>query len=446
MRAVRLILGKDLRVLVRSPILLGVLLAYPVVIAAMVGLVAGYANAKPRVALVDEDGLPAQIAVGGRTFHVERTIDRVATEVTLVRLDRDEAERQLRAGRIVALLAVPDGFVGDLRSLARSPRLELETTRGGISIRVTQQVQALVYQLNRELSDAYVEANIEYIDLLLKGGEGIFLGQRFDVLGLERAGELLEELPAGPRLDRLREFVRTAEAALGETDDALRATANPIELVQAGEGGRSWALSAQAQSHALALTISFLALLLAAAALAAERDEGALARLRRGLVGAGELVVAKLALASLAAVGLGTGIVLAFGAIIELGDVEGGQPWSRLPVLALGLAVTGGALGAFGALLGALARDARTASLVAILAVLPIVFLGLVPREVAPAAAYASDAFPFVHGLRFFTSALFDLDPWRTLAREAAWLAGLTLVYALVARSAVRRLNADVPL
>jgi ABC-type transport system involved in cytochrome c biogenesis permease component len=442
LRAPWLLLRKDLRVLRRSPLLLGVLLAYPLVIAAMVGLVAAYANAKPRVALVDEDGLPAQVEVGGRTFHVERTIDRVATEVTLVRLEREEAERQLRSGRIVALLAVPDGFVGDLRSLARSPRLELETTGGGISIRVTQQVQALVYQLNRQLEEAYVEANLEYIDLLLKGGEGTFFGQRFDVLGLQGAGELLEELPSGPRLDRLREFVRVAEAALGETDDALRATANPIELVQTSEGGRSWALSAQAQSHALALTITFLALLLAAAALAAERDEGALARLRRGLVGPGELVVAKVALAASAALGLGAGIVLAFGAIIELGDVEGGQPWSRLPVLALGLAVAGAALGALGALVGALGRDARTASLVAILAVLPIVFLGLVPREVAPAAAYLSDAFPFAHGLRFFTSALFDLEPWQTLVREAAWLVGLALVYGLAARGAVRRLGA----
>jgi hypothetical protein len=119
---VRLLLGKDLRVLRRSPLLLGLLLAYPLVIAGLVGLVASYANAKPRVALVDEDGLPAQVEVGGQTFHVERTIDRVADEVMLVRLDRDEAERQLRSGRIVAMLVVPSGFVGDLRSLARSPR------------------------------------------------------------------------------------------------------------------------------------------------------------------------------------------------------------------------------------------------------------------------------------------------------------------------------------
>ena len=441
MRPALLLLRKDLRVLRRSPFLLAVLLAYPLVIAGLVGLVASYANAKPRVALVDDDTLPSRITVGGRTFHVERTIDRVAQEVTLVRLEGEEAERQLRSGRIVALLRVPRGFVADLRSMARSPRLELETTRGGLSVRVTQQVQSLVYQLNRQLEDAYVEANLEYIDLLIEGGTGTFLGREFDVLGLKRAEALLEELPPGPRLDRIREFVRVASAALGATDDALRATANPIELVEADDEGRTWVLSAQAQSYALALTISFLALLLAAAALAAERDEGVLARLRRGLAGPGELVAAKTALAAAAAVALGLGIVLAFGAIIELGGVEGGQPWSRVPLLVLGLALAGAAFGGLGALVGALARDARTASLVAILGVLPIVFLGLVPREVAPAAASVSDAFPFAHALRFFTAALFDLDPLRATLREGAWLLALALLFCAAARSAVARLG-----
>jgi hypothetical protein len=303
-------------------------------------------------------------------------------------------------------------------------------------------VQALVYALNRQLQDAYVEANLEYTRLLLEGGTATFLGRDVDVLGLDRAGGLLEELPSGPRVKALREFVGTARAALGETDEALRATANPIELREAPAVGRTWALSAQAQAYAATLTISFLALLLAAAALAAERDEGALARLRRGLAGPGSLVAAKVALASCAALALGLGIVLAFGLIIELGGVEGGQPWARLPLVAAGLALAGAALGALGALLGALARDARTASLVALLAALPIVFLGLVPREVAPAAGVVSDVFPFAHAFRLFTSALFDLDPWGVLAREAAWLAGLVLLYGLAARVAVRRLAA----
>ena len=77
MRSVSLILRKDVRTLLRTPALLVALLAYPIMIAALLGLVAGYANAKPRVALVDEDGLPAHIVVGQHTFDVAATIKEV---------------------------------------------------------------------------------------------------------------------------------------------------------------------------------------------------------------------------------------------------------------------------------------------------------------------------------------------------------------------------------
>ena len=65
MLPVWLLLRKDLRILRRSPLLLGALLAYPVVIAVLVGLVAGYASAKPRVAFVDEDNVPPVVDGGG---------------------------------------------------------------------------------------------------------------------------------------------------------------------------------------------------------------------------------------------------------------------------------------------------------------------------------------------------------------------------------------------
>jgi hypothetical protein len=439
---VLLLLGKDLRVLRRSPLLLGLLLAYPLVIAALVGLVAGYASSKPRVALVDEDGLPSHVVVQGRRFDIDRAVARVSRNVRLVRLSRDEASRQLRTGRVVATLTVPPGFVADLRTAVRSPHLVLQTTHGGITPRVTQQVQALVYSLNRELQGAYITANLRYVRLIQHGGPGSFLGRQFRILGLDGTERLLGELPRGPRLDRIRGFVRDARLALDQTGDALRATANPIQLVQAPERGRTWALSAQVQAYGLALTISFLALVLAAGALAAERDENVIGRLARGLVGLGELVAAKVLLAAVVALLVGLAIALAFGAIVEAGQVTGGEPWARLPLLALGLALAGTSLGGLGALLGALAREARTASLVALLVVLPVVFLGLVPREVVPAAGYLSDALPFAHAVRLFASALYDAQPWATIAREAAWLAGLGLAFGAAARLGARRLLA----
>jgi ABC-type multidrug transport system permease subunit len=429
-------------ILWRSPVLLGVLLAYPLVIALLVGLVAGYANSKPRVALVDEDGLPRTVVVGGETFHVDSTIRTVSKEVKLIRLGPEEAARQLRTGKVVATITVPAGFIADLKGMVRSPRLVLRTTKGGVTPRVTQQVQALVYSLNRQLQSAFIDTNLEYVDLILHGGTGTFGGRRFQILGLDRTERALEELPRGPRLDLLRNFVDDARIALDQTDDALRATANPIELVEAEDRGRTWALSAQVQSYALALTISFLALVLAAGALAAERDENVIGRLARGLVGLGELVAAKVALAAAVALLVGLAIALSFGVIIQLGGVQGGEPWARLPLLALGLLLAGAALGALGTALGAVAREARTASLVALLVVMPIVFLGLVPREVVPTAGYVSDALPFAHAVRLFSASLYDASPWAAIAREAVWLAGLCLAFSGLARLGMRRLLA----
>jgi ABC-type Na+ efflux pump permease subunit len=441
MNRVGLLLRKDALILRRSPLLLGLLLAYPLLIALLVGLVAGYANAKPRVALVDEDGLPRFVTVGGHRFDVDKTIKRVSKDVKLVRLGHAEAQRELRSGKVVAVLTVPPGFISTLKGMVSSPKLEVQTARGIISSRVDEQVQALVYGLNRQLQTAYIRSDLGYVHLILHGGRGSFLGREFTVLGLDGA-ELLLRHSSGAQARELRDFVADARLALAQTGNALRATAHPIEIARAKSRGRTWALSADVQAYALGLTISFLALVLAAGSLAAERDENVVGRLARGLVTLGELVWAKVLLAALVAVALGLGVALVFGAIIQIGNVTGGEPWGRVPLLALGLLLAGGALGALGALLGSLAREARTASLVALLVVLPVVFLGLVPDEIVPAAGWISDGLPFVHGVRFFSAALYDASPWGRLLREALWLCGLGAFFGLLARIGTRRLLA----
>jgi ABC-type Na+ efflux pump permease subunit len=438
-----LLVKKDLLVLRRSPLLVALLVAYPLLIAALVGVVAVYGSSKPRVALVDEDGLPPRVEIGGRSFDIDRTIRRVSKDVTLVRLDSEEAQHQLDTGKVVAVVTVPPGFISQLQSMVTSPRLELETARGGISSRVTQQVQALVYSLNRELQAAFIESNLRYIDLIREGGSGEFLGRKFDLLGLERSQQILEdEFAPSARLAEIKNFIGIAGLALDQTDEALRATANPIELERTEERGRSGLLSAQAQSYGLALTITFLALVLAAGALAAEREENVLGRLVRGPVTRTGLIAAKVMLAATVATALGLGVALAFGMIVQIGDVAGGQPWDRLPLLAFGLALAGAVVGALGTLLGALAGEARTASLAAVLIVLPVVFVGLIPRQVFPLAGWISDALPFVHAVRFFGAALFDVNPWATLGRETAWLLGIGATFAGLARLGMRRLTA----
>ena len=440
MNRIALLLWKDVLVLRRSPLLLGILLAYPLAIAVLVGLVASYASSKPRVAFVDEDNLPPTVIVGGKRFHVDRTIREVSQNVKVLRLSPEAAARQLSTGGVVAVVTVPPGFIASLKGMVKSPQLELQLSKGTLSSRVEQQVQALVYSLNRQLQRAYIEKNLRYVTLILHGGDGSFLGQPIDVLGIEKAEKVLAGMPQTPKVERLRGFLHDARLALANTGDALRSTAHPIELVRAPTRGRTWVLSAEVQAYALGLTITFLALMLAAGSLAAERDENVIGRLARGLIGLGHLIWAKVALAAGVALVLGLAIAVAFGAIIEIGGVTGGEPWRRLPLLVVGLVLAGGALGALGALLGALAREARTASLVALLVVMPIVFLGLIPAEVVPPAAWASDALPFAHSVRFFSATLYDLSPWGSVLREGLWLVALGAVFGGLARVGARRL------
>jgi ABC-type multidrug transport system permease subunit len=382
------------------------------------------------------------VRIGDRTFRIEDAIAEVGKNVDLVRMSPGRAESALRSGRVVATLTVPPGFLAELKGGLASPNLVYQTTHGGIAPRVTQQVQALVYSLNQRLQRAFLDTDLRYVELIQHGGKATFAGRAYDVLGLDRMRSLLLRLPRSPERDRVAEFAHIAGVALGYTGSLLGSTANPIGLERAPEKSRSSLLSAQVQAYALALTITFLALLLAAGSLAAERDENAVGRLARGLVSLGQLVWAKVALAAVVALALGLAIALVFGVIVQAGGVVGGEPWARLPLLAVGLALAGASLGACGALLGALAREARTASLVAVLVVMPIVFLGLVPVQVSPAAAWVSDALPFVHAVRYFASALYDASPWGTVARELAWLVGLGAVFGLLARAASRRLLA----
>jgi len=441
MSTVLVVLRKDLRVLLRSPLLLGALVAYPIVIALLVGLVAGYASAKPRVAFVDDDNLPQVIAVGGHRFHIQTVIDDVAKQVTLVRLSDAEAARELADGKVVATITVPPGFLGDLQTTVVSPHLVLRTGTGGLAPRVTQQVQSLVYQLNQKLQAGYIAANLAFVKLLLHGGHGTFIGKQFDVLGLDRTQTELAKLPPSKRVAAISNFVRQAKLGLAQTGDALRATANPITLEQAKTHGRTWLLSAQVQSYGIAVTVTFLALLLAAGATAAERDEGTIGRLRRGLVSLGELVWAKVALSAVVGVVLGAAIALVFGIVVTAGGITGGEPWGRLPLLLAGVLLAAGVVGADGALLGAVAREARTASLLAVLVVLPVVFLGLVPRGALPFAYWVSLFLPFAHAVRLFGAALYDSSPWHVVGVESAWLLGIGAVSWALARLAARTLS-----
>jgi len=436
-----LLTRKDLLSLRRAPLVVILLACYPLLIAGLVGTVAGYANSRPRIAVVDRDHTPGKTEVAGHTYHIKNLIDEVAKNVRISWMSKPQAAQALRTGEVVGVITIPPGFINDLKSVSNSPQVEFETSQGGISSRVTQQMQALVYSLNRKLQDAYLKDAIGYISIIRNGGTAGFFGSNFKVLGIKKARALLAAEKNNPQTAEVIRFLDTAESALRASEVSARAVAQPIRLATATRSGRGWLLSAQMQAYALALTVSILALALGAAVTASERDENVACLLGRGLVSRLSLLAAKVALATIISLAVGAVILLAFGAIVEIGDIAGGQPWQRIPLVLIGVALCGAVLGAIGTLIGALAREGRSATLGALLVALPIVLLGLIPREIAPPAGVVSDLFPFGHGERFFSSALYDLHPWATIGPEALWLAGLLVLWGTVARLALPRLT-----
>jgi ABC-type Na+ efflux pump permease subunit len=436
-----LLTRKDLLSLRRAPLVVILLACYPLLIAGLVGTVAGYANSRPRIAVVDLDHIPGKTEVAGHTYHIKNLIDEVAKNVRISWMSKPQAAQALRTGEVVGVITIPPGFINDLKSVSNSPQVEFETSQGGISSRVTQQMQALVYSLNRKLQDAYLKDAIGYISIIRNGGTAGFFGSNFKVLGIKKARALLAAEKNNPQTAEVIRFLDTAESALRASEVSARAVAQPIRLATATRSGRGWLLSAQMQAYALALTVSILALALGAAVTASERDENVACLLGRGLVSRLSLLAAKVALATIISLAVGAVILLAFGAIVEIGDIAGGQPWQRIPLVLIGVALCGAVLGAIGTLIGALAREGRSATLGALLVALPIVLLGLIPREIAPPAGVVSDLFPFGHGERFFSSALYDLHPWATIGPEALWLAGLLVLWGTVARLALPRLT-----
>jgi ABC-2 type transport system permease protein len=447
MRALGTLLAKDLRVLRRSPAILLALAVYPVLLAGLVAIVAREAEERPRVALVDQADLPDRIRLGEEEVDLRRLFDDVRRRVDLVELDEAEAAADLDAGRVVATVTVPPGFVLDVQSGLRSPEIVLTTRDGAIAERAARETQALVFALNTAFQRELLRQNVEYLGLLVTGGETRVLGRDVDILGLDRTAALVEEQLAATddpaereRLGAILDFARDARTALGIADASLEATARPIVLAERRVGGAGALLANRAAAIVLAVGLTLVGVLLGAGAVAGEREENVVGRLLRGPVRRSVLILEKVVLVALVSVVVG--LVLA-GAYVVAGAVSGleaPQAVRLVPLLGV-LLPAGCAIGAAGVLIGVLVRDLAGGALVALLLTLPFVLAGIVPRGVVAALDVVSAAFPFAATVEALTGVLYDADPVAALATGAAHLGALAVLYGGAARLLAHRLG-----
>jgi ABC-type transport system involved in cytochrome c biogenesis permease component len=442
----RWLLLKDLRILRRSPLLLALLVLYPIVIAVLIGFALSRGPDKPEVAFYNGlAGKSAVVELGGDRIDLAAEGQRLFDAIDPVRVgSRKEAIQKVEDGDVLGALIIPSDLATNIQSSLEPGTVQVYYNAEDPAKRqfVENTIKAQVQSANAALTKRVAKEALQLLDLISTGGQYSFLGQSFDVLGLQRAEVILAkaraELPKGSperaELDRVIAFGRLARENLSFSDEVLAVVGEPIRVKATALNGGTTSLSSFAVALAVAVSLMFITLLLAAGTLALEREENAFSRLVRGLVSRTALLAEKAGLAAACSVAVCLLMMVGLGLFVDL-------DWGRFPLWLAALTV--GALGfaALGLAIGALTRDVRAASLLAFMLCLPLAFLALVPSGAVAPALYdviraVSAAFPFKPALDALDAALNDVGD---IGGPLLHLAGLTLAFGALGRLALQR-------
>ena len=448
----RWLLLKDLQILRRSPFLVALLIAYPLVISVLIGLALSRGPDKPKVAIVNELAPgDSSFTVGSQRLDVAKYANELFKSVDPVYVDsREQAIGKVRDGEVLGALIVPADATKRLQDAinlagTKPPTLEvLYNVDDPLRTQIAEStIKSRLADANKALAGTLTKLAGKYLQVLLKGGDFSLLGQRFDVLGLERSKAQLEDvlrtLPPGSKeaaqVKAVIDFSQLAIDNLGLSNNVLAAVGQPLQVKRTVVSGHKTPLDAFAVAVSVTVSLMFVAVLLASGMLALEQEEHAFGRLVRGLVSRLGLLGEKVGLAAVCAVPATLVMLCGIGIFVHL-------EWGRF---ALWLAaLTGGALGfgALGVAIGALARDVRAASLLAFLLTLPIAFLAIVPAGSVAHTLYdviraVSALFPFRPALQAVNAALNSASP--SLPLPLVHLGVLAAAYLALARVALAR-------
>ncbi len=450
----RWLLVKDLQILKRSPLLVGLLIVYPVAIALMIGFALSSPPGKPKVAIYSEvapghgriDFGHQQIDISKYTSQLYQSIDPIKVG------SRAAAIAKVQSGQALAALIVPGDIVTQIQDLATqgigTPTVELIlNSRDPLERQlVDQAISARLVQVQQAVSKQVLRVAVGDLQQVLNGGSVQLLGQSVPLLGLKNSRSIIQatiaSLPKNSSLTpALRQVASFASLAIGGLDFAgpvLGSIGTPLTVEQTELAGRTTPTDTYAVAIAVIVSLMFVTLLLAAGMLAIERSENAYPRLIRGLVSPGRLLSEKILLSAGCAATLALVMAAAVSLFVHL-------DWARAELWVVALALGGLAFGALGVAIGGLARDVSAASLLALLLSLPIAFVALVPADaVSSALRSVLDAiafvFPFKAALQAANNAFAGTAPG--IGWPLVHLAVLTLLFGGLARLALTRFAA----
>jgi ABC-type multidrug transport system permease subunit len=442
----RWMLRKDLRILARSRVMVGVLILYPVAVALLIGLAISRAPAKPKVAIVNLSPPSATVELGGTRLNVGHYYSGLFSQVQAVALHtRAQAARAVEDGRVLAAVVIPANIASRLSSVTSQGQVEVLYNGEALEQSfVHSTIESSLAQANLELSNQIRRLAARVIGALVKGGNLGVSGAPQNLPGLESIPGTLRRIiarqPPGTERTQLRQLAEFAEFAsqnLGISRQVLSTVSQPIQVRNTLLHGRRTPLDDYAVVVAVSISLMFVCVLLAAGGIALEREEHTLARLVRGLLSREQLIAEKLLLAASCA------LVVAFAMLAGIGAFVGLE-WSRVGQWLAALALAALAFAALGVAIGALAREVRAASLLAFLLSLPLAFLALVPAGAVAGGLYdviraISLVFPYKAALQALDAAVNRSSPG--LAVSLAHLLALTALFGALARIGLRRVD-----
>src|ERR1700712_1880169 len=113
------LLVKDLQILRRSPLLVGLLIVYPIAIALMIGFALSSPPGKPKVAFYDQvPAGQAKIRIGNQSLDVAAYAKELLDSVQPIRVHSEaEAVAKVRDGQALAAVVIPAALPGEIQSL-----------------------------------------------------------------------------------------------------------------------------------------------------------------------------------------------------------------------------------------------------------------------------------------------------------------------------------------
>ena len=447
----RWLLVKDLQILKRSPLLVGLLVVYPIVIALMIGFALSSPPGKPKVAVLNE--VPAghgQLSFGNQKINISKYASQLYQSIDPIKVSsRAEAIDKVKSGQAAAALIVPADIVSEINSLITqgvgNPTVELIlNTKDPIERQFADQaISARVAQVQQAVSKQVLRVAVADLQETLNGGTLQLLGQNVPLLGLKNSRTIVQgtiaSLPKdSPLLPALRQVVNFANLAidgLGFATPVLSSIGSPLTVHTTELAGKTTPTATYAAAIAVIVSLMFVGVLLAAGLLALERSEHTYSRLVRGLVTPSGLLSEKITVSATGA----AAVTLVMAALVSL-FVH--LDWGRFPLWLAALALGGLAFAALGVAIGGLAREVSVASLMAFLLSLPIAFIALVPADAVSGTLKSildaiSFVFPFKAALQAVGNAFSGTAP--AIGWPLVHLAVLTLGFGALARLALKR-------